>query len=72
MLPARCAPSILGEPEREFWGRLSSVSSAHTRIELLLPTERQSYRVDLGRTLETVPAATVRWSVGFDVDLLSE
>lgn len=51
-------------------GKLLGHLAARSRLELLAPLRRQTYRVDLIEPVHEIPALTVRWSVGFEADLV--
>jgi hypothetical protein len=59
------APSLGVDLRSNLLGPLA----ARSRLELLAPLRRQIYRVDLVEPIHEIPALTVRWSLGFDVDL---
>jgi hypothetical protein len=40
--------------------------AARSRLELVFPLQRQTYRVDRVATVHEIPVLTVRWSLGFD------
>lgn len=50
-------------------GKLLGYLAARSRVELLAPLRRQTYRVDLIEPIHEIPALTVRWSVGFEADV---
>jgi hypothetical protein len=52
-------------------GKLSEALGLHSRVELVLPTRRQEYRVDLEQAIHRVPEATLRWSLGIDGDIFA-
>jgi hypothetical protein len=59
------APSLGLDARGSLLGHLA----ARSRLELLAPLRRQTYRVDLVEPVHEIPALTVRWSLGFDADL---
>lgn len=59
------APSLGVDVRGKLIGHLAAVS----RLELLAPLRRQTYRVDLSEPVHEIPTLTVRWSLGFDADL---
>jgi hypothetical protein len=54
-----------------FGGKVLGSLGLHSRVELLLPTLRQEYRVDLEQSIHRVPEATLRWSLGIDGDVFA-
>jgi hypothetical protein len=80
-LDARAEGLRDGQDPRDLWlapslgvafgGKLLGALGLHSRVELLFPTHRQEYRVDLEQAIHRVPEATVRWSLGLDGDIFA-